>query len=223
MQTMSSIFVLAGIAATSFTLALSGALMPGPLLTVTVAEAARRGARAGPLVITGHAILELLLVVAVIKGLGPSLQAPPVIGTISLLGGMILLVMGVDMVRKASTLSLRQETDPDCQKRLGHPVILGFVGSLANPYWTIWWVTIGLGYMTTAKQFGVPGLAAFFFGHIAADYGWYILVALGIARGKTVVSEKGYRIMIRGCGIFLVCFGVWFLVAAFQHLGSETV
>ena len=142
---MSSIFVLAGIAATSFTLALSGALMPGPLLTVTVAEASRRGAWAGPLVITGHAILELLLVVAVIKGLGPSLKAPPVIGTISLLGGMILLVMGVDMVRKASTLSLRQETDPGCQRRFGHPVILGFVGSLANPYWTIWWVTIGLG------------------------------------------------------------------------------
>ncbi|MCD6151370.1 MAG: LysE family transporter, partial [Deltaproteobacteria bacterium] len=116
---MSSIFVLAGIAATSFTLALSGALMPGPLLTVTVAEASRRGAWAGPLVITGHAILELLLVVAVIKGLGPSLKAPPVIGTISLLGGMILLIMGVDMVRKASTLSLRQETDPGCQRRFG--------------------------------------------------------------------------------------------------------
>ncbi len=219
MQTMSSLFVLAGIAATSFTLALSGALMPGPLLTVTVAEAARRGARAGPLVITGHTLLELILVVAVIKGLGPSLQAPPVIGTISLLGGMILLAMGVDMVRKASTLTLRQETDPDCQRRLGHPAILGFVGSLANPYWIIWWVTIGLGYMTTAGQFGIPGLAAFFFGHIAADYGWYILVALGIARGKTVISEKGYRIMIRGCGIFLVGFGIWFLAAAFQHLG----
>ena len=207
---------LAGIAGTSFTLALSGALMPGPLLTVTIAEAALRGARAGPLIITGHAFLELLLVVVIIMGLGPYLNAPPVIGIISLFGGIILLVMGVNMVRRASTLLLWQEAAPDSQRAHGHPVILGVVGSLANPYWTIWWATIGLGYLATAKHFGVPGLVAFFVGHIAADYGWYALVALGIARGKTMVSEIGYRIMIRGCGIFLVCFGCWFLVAAFH-------
>ena len=217
------LFALAGIAGTSFMLALSGALMPGPLLTVTVAEAAQRGVRAGPLIITGHAILEFLLVVAVIKGLGVYLNAPPVIGTISLLGGIILLVMGVDMVRKASTLSLRQEAASDCERTSSHPVVLGVLASLANPYWTIWWVTIGFGYMATAKHFGVPGLVAFFLGHIAADYSWYILVALGIDRGHRVVSEKGYRIMIRGCGVFLVGFGFWFLVAAFHHLGGGTV
>ena len=71
------LFALAAIAGTSFILALSGALMPAPLLTVTVAEAAQRGVRAGPLIITGHAILELLLVVAVIKGLGGVSQRSP--------------------------------------------------------------------------------------------------------------------------------------------------
>jgi len=220
MQTMSSTLALAGIAATSFTLALSGALMPGPLLTVTVAEAARRGVRAGPLVITGHAILELILVVAVIKGLGPILKAPPVIGTISLLGGMILLVMGVDMMRKASTLSLRQEVDPGSQKAFGHPVILGFVGSLANPYWIIWWVTIGLGYLSTAGHFGLPGVLAFFLGHIAADYGWYILIALGVSRGKSIAPDRGYQILIRCCGLFLVGFGCWFLTSAYGYFGK---
>jgi threonine/homoserine/homoserine lactone efflux protein len=214
------LFALTGIAGTSFTLALSGALMPGPLLTVTVAEAARRGARAGPLVITGHAILELLLVIIIINGVGPYLQAPPVIGTISLLGGIILFVMGVDMVRRASTLSLRQDMDPDSQRTFGHPVLLGVVGSLANPYWTLWWVTIGLGYMATAKHFGVPGLVAFFLGHIAADYGWYFLVALGISRSRTIFRDDSYQAMILICGVFLVGFGVWFLSSAFQHLGD---
>ena len=50
--------VLAGLASTSFIVALSGALMPGPLLTVTVGEAARRGFWAGPLIMVGHALLE---------------------------------------------------------------------------------------------------------------------------------------------------------------------
>jgi threonine/homoserine/homoserine lactone efflux protein len=211
---------LAGIAGTSFTLALSGALMPGPLLSVTVAEAARRGAWAGPLVITGHAFLELFLILAVIMGLGPYLKAPPVIGTISLLGGITLLVMGVDMARKAASLSLCGEKSPAKQGATDHPVLLGIFGSLANPYWIIWWATIGLGYLVTARQFGVAGILAFFIGHITADYGWYILVALGVSRGKGLVSDKGYRLLVRSCGLFLVCFGGWFLNSAYGYLAG---
>jgi len=64
----------------SFTLALSGALMPGPLLTVTIAESAHRGFVAGPLLMVGHAVLELALVVAIILGLGPFLKIPQVMG-----------------------------------------------------------------------------------------------------------------------------------------------
>src|SRR5271157_4108973 len=54
---------------TSFTVALSGALMPGPLLTVTISESARRGYMAGPLLIVGHSVLELVLVTAICLGL----------------------------------------------------------------------------------------------------------------------------------------------------------
>jgi len=212
-----TLFAIAGIAGTSFALALSGALMPGPLLTIAVAEAARRGAWAGPLLITGHAILELLLVTAIILGLGPYIEVPSIIGTISLIGGIILLYMGGDMVRKAATMSLQQEAASSRQGKFDHPVLLGIIGSLANPFWILWWVTIGLGYMAAARRFGVPGLIAFFLGHIAADYSWYILITLGVSRGKTVISDNGYRIMIRCCGIFLVGFGCWFLIAAFQY------
>ena len=46
-----SIAVLFGIFATSFVIALSGALMPGPVLTVTISESTKRGFWAGPLII----------------------------------------------------------------------------------------------------------------------------------------------------------------------------
>ncbi len=80
-------FAIAAIFGGSFTLALSGALMPGPLLTVTISESARRGFRAGPLLMIGHSLLELVLVIAVIQGLGPYLKSPIVMGIISLFGG----------------------------------------------------------------------------------------------------------------------------------------
>ena len=66
-------FALFTIFCTSFILALSGALMPGPLLTVTVSESSRRGAHVGPMMIFGHSLLELALVIALLSGLAPFL------------------------------------------------------------------------------------------------------------------------------------------------------
>ena len=63
----------------SFVIALSGALMPGPLLTVTISESTRRGAVAGPLMILGHGILELALILALLAGLAPILKRDDVI------------------------------------------------------------------------------------------------------------------------------------------------
>ena len=97
---------LAAIFGGSFALALSGALMPGPLLTVTVSESARIGSKAGPLLITGYGMLELLLVVALILGLGPFLKSPMVMGIIALVGGDMLVWMGIDMLRNSGKASL---------------------------------------------------------------------------------------------------------------------
>src|SRR5690349_17545309 len=128
----------------SFTQALSGALMPGPLFTITISESARTGFRAGPLLMTGHAILELLLVVAIIFGLGAFLQLPLVVGLIGLLGGALLVYFGVDMVRIAGKLTLECGVGDVRQECGRNPLLLGAVTSLANPYWTLWWASIGL-------------------------------------------------------------------------------
>jgi threonine/homoserine/homoserine lactone efflux protein len=214
---------LAGIAGTSFTLALSGALMPGPLFTVTIAESARRGFKAGPLLMVGHSILELVLVVAVVHGLGAYLKLPPVMGGIALCGGLLLLFFGIDMVRTAGRLSLNKKVDDPQPQSRQHPVLLGILTSLSNPYWTLWWASIGLGYLVTAMQFGVIGICAFFIGHIAADFAWYSLVSYGVSQGKSLLRDTGYRVLIRACGVFLFFFGGWFLVTARNCLMGSTL
>ena len=211
---------LAAIFGGSFTLALSGALMPGPLLTVTVAESARVGFRAGPLLITGHSVLELLLVIAIVQGLGPFLKSPSVMGTIALVGGGMLLWMGVDMVRNSSGLSLNGQMSRGRRKARPHPVLVGVLASLSNPYWTLWWATIGLGYLVAAMEYGAKGIVVFFLGHIAADYAWYALISLGISRGRRLIKDRSYQIMIRFCGLFLIGFGAWFLFSAKEYLLS---
>jgi threonine/homoserine/homoserine lactone efflux protein len=213
-------FELTAIFGGSFTLALSGALMPGPLLTVTISESVRHGFKVGPLLMTGHALLELMLVVAIILGLGPYLKLPPVMGTIALLGGLLLIYLGVDMVRAQVRLALDQEPGEVHATYMRHPILVGVLASIANPYWTLWWVTIGLGYLLAVRNLGLPGLTAFFLGHITADYAWYSLISFGVSRGKTLLSDNSYRHMIRTCGLVLLCFGVWFLYSAKGYLAQ---
>ncbi len=55
---------------TSFAVGLSGALVPGPMLTVTISDSLKRGFIAGPLIVIGHYIAELALILLIFAGLG---------------------------------------------------------------------------------------------------------------------------------------------------------
>ena len=200
-------WVLAGVPATSFIVALSGALMPGPLLTVTVGEAARRGFWAGPLIILGHAILELALVILLLVGVGDWLHRPVILGLVGVVGAGMLGWMGLALMRASKHSHL--EFDPQTQSGF-HPVLSGIFLSLANPYWLIWWLTIGLGYVLFSAKYGIPGVALFYVGHILADFVWYSLVSGAVAQGRHFLSDRLYQGFLAGCGFFLVGFGGYF-------------
>lgn len=201
----------------SFLIALSGALMPGPLLTVTVSESTRRGAITGPLVIFGHGILELSLIAALLLGMAPLLQRNDVFIFISLVGGSILLWMAFSMFKSLPGLRLDMEQDSEKSKNL---VITGIVFSLANPFWIIWWASIGLGYILHSVKFGVIGIAAFFSGHILADLAWYTLISFGVAKGRRFFSDVFYRRLMGCCASFLVIFSCYFFYSGIERVFS---
>lgn len=209
------LLILITIFGSSFLVALSGALMPGPLLTVTISETVHRGARTGPLMICGHGLLELLLVIGLVAGLAPLINLPQVFVAISLAGGAILFWMGVAMFRSMPSISLAVGATTGRRRNL---LLTGTVLSLLNPYWLIWWATIGLGYILQTLQYGATGLAAFFLGHILADFCWYTLVSFGIARGRHLFTDTHYRCLTGGCAGFLLLFSGWFLYSGFNKL-----
>ncbi len=197
------------IAFSSFVVAFSGALVPGPLLSMTIAEATRRGVVAGPLIIVGHGILELSLVILIIFGIAPFLTVPLAKTGICVIGGLVLIYLGCRMIRDARK-ALFSAADGKIQKGM-HPVISGIIGSVSNPYWIMWWVTIGMGYLISSLKFGMLGVSIFFFGHISADLGWYSVVSFAVSRGRKVIGDSGYRLLLYSCGVFLIIFGIWFL------------
>ncbi|MBI5558152.1 MAG: LysE family transporter [Deltaproteobacteria bacterium] len=206
---------LAAIFFSSFVIALSGALMPGPLFTLTVSESSRRGAKAGPLMILGHGILELILVLALLAGLAPFFTHDSVFVVIALAGGGILFWMALAMLRSLPTLRLHFDAGPEKQRNL---ILAGIICSIANPYWLIWWATIGLGYIMHSVKFGPAGVASFFCGHILADLAWYSLISLGLARGKRFLSDKLYRGLIGSCASLLLLFACYFFYSGLQKL-----
>ena len=203
--------VLLTIFVTSFLLALSGALMPGPLLTVTIGESPRRGYMAGPLLILGHGLLEAALVVAIVAGLAPVLQAPAVFITTAIIGAGVLAWMAWGMFRSLPRMTLCLSAGPTTERNL---VAAGVLLSLANPYWSIWWVTIGLGYITHSLGHGAWGLVFFFGGHILADLTWYSAVSTAIWKGGRFIGDRTYRWMIGACATFLVLSAGIFAVSA---------
>ncbi len=198
---------LGGIAMSSFVLGFSGAMMPGPLLTLTVTEATRRGALAGPLLIAGHALLEAILVMLLLSGLADLVQSPLIFSLIALLGGAMLIWMGWSMMRSLPGLSL--ELSATETSRFS-PIVSGALISLANPYFTLWWATVGIGYLVVTTERGLSGGITFYLFHILADLLWYSLIALAVSRGRALLTDKAYRGLIGACALFLLLFGGYF-------------
>lgn len=206
---------LAWIFGSSFVVGLSGALMPGPVLTVTIAEATKRGFWAGPLIVLGHGIIEFSLFVALVLGLGTLLKHDLVFGIVGVGGGIVLIGMGVGMVRGTRTATLKLDLDAGERSR---PVIAGLLTSISNPYFIIWWATIGLSYIALSQQHGIMGLGSFYSGHIMADVVWYFAVAAAVTVGKKIMSDHTYRWIIGLCGGFLVLLGLYFGSAGVKAL-----
>lgn len=202
----------------SFIIALSGALMPGPLLAVTVRDTTRRGFVAAPLLVLGHGLLEAGLLALILLGLAEWVRGDAATAAIALAGGGMLFWMALGMAREVRTLRFdvigAAPNGPSGEglsgRGLVRPVVNGIVASISNPYWAIWWATIGLGYLVLSRELGVLGIALFFAGHILADLAWYLFVGFAVSMGRSRFSDRAYRWVVGTCSGFLFFFALSF-------------
>ncbi|HID87898.1 MAG TPA: lysine transporter LysE [Anaerolineae bacterium] len=197
---------------------LSGVMAPGPISAMSFSQGTQRGFHAGPLISAGHALTELILVAGLAVGLGQVLQQSLVAGLIGLLGGAFLLWMGVDLVRSAwRGGAMLNSQGGQGAARLGL-VPAGALLSVSNPYWLLWWATVGAANMISFLKYGLLGLATFYLSHILMDFGWNSLLSLIGASGRQVLSERVYRGILAACGLFLMAFSVYFVIAGIGFL-----
>lgn len=194
--------------------AFSGAIMPGPVLTYTIRQALTSGPKAGFLIMAGHAVLEILLITLIFLGFDVILQSDAAQTIIGIVGGLMLIYLGLDMVAGSVKNKVKIRMD-DAGHGSKNMVLSGFVISASNPYFLLWWAIIGLGFLLAAfKSFGVAGVVVFYSGHILADFIWYGLISTIIGKTRRFISERAYRVIIFGLGGMLVYFGGSFVYNA---------
>lgn len=196
----------------SFVVGFSGAMMPGPLLAVGVAETPRHGWQTGPIISIGHAIAEIFVVVVLSLGLAALAQSRIVTSIIGIVGGAALILMGIsmgyDILKRKVNYEIVQQEKKSSHKLAGK----GITATLSNPFWFVWWGTTGLAFLVKSLEFGFIGPVVFYFGHILSDFVWYSVVSVLIWMGKTLIMGRGMQILILACSVFLVYLGITFIV-----------
>jgi len=205
--------------AQAFVVGLSGAMSPGSFLTVTIARTMQRGAFSAMLLLVGHALLEATLLVGFAFGLQRVLKLPAVTVGLAVVGGGVLLWMGSALLRGATSgriaADLEVVEDAAMSRSAVGAISQGAIVSLSNPYWTLWWATIGVKLAADGLAIGPIGVLAFFIGHQLADISWYTFVIVVVSRGKHLLTPRSYCIIMGVLGGALLYMGARFVGEAF--------
>jgi threonine/homoserine/homoserine lactone efflux protein len=189
-------------------ISLSGVMMPGPLTAATIAKGYRQQ-NAGIFIALGHAVIELPLMALIYFGFAQFFASPDVKKVIGLAGGLMLIVMGLIVLR-----SMRKNLGEAADLPYS-PLVTGIMLTGANPYFFLWWATIGIALIVTAAQFGIWGLVIFAVVHWSCDLVWEQCVSMSVFRTRHMWTQKVQRIVFGICAAVLVVFGVWFCVSVF--------
>ena len=183
---------------------LSAGLAPGPLLTLTLVETIRRGARAGirvavaPLITDAPILALTFLVITRFSGF------EFILGLLSCAGAVFVACLGWGSVR---TKGIETETAGNSLGSLRKAIIVNFL----NPHPYLFWFTVGAPIALTAYERSPTAAVIFVTGFYVFLVGSKIILALLAARSRAVLKGKGYVFTMRVLGVVLLTFA--FLLA----------
>ncbi len=133
-----------------------------------------------------------------------------------------MLWMAFGILREAAQKKADLQLDGKMQRKRGglNPFLAGITVSISNPYWSLWWATVGAGSLLLAGNRGLAGVASFYSGHILSDLVWYASVSTAVSKGRKLFTPLVYRIVMGICGLFLCWLAVYFVYSGFGALAK---
>lgn len=191
-----------------FIISFSGAMQPGPV-TATALAIGARNRYAGLALAIGHAGIEFPLMILIMLGIDTILKSTITQIIIGFAGGAILLIMAFQMLRTSRT-----GNEPQQKALKTNPIWAGIILSVSNPYFLLWWATIGLALATTARGFGIWAFAMFAIVHWLTDCIWLQALSFASFKGTMLLGEKSQRTVLMICSAALFFFALFFIYNA---------
>ena len=185
----------------------SGVMSPGPLFAANITHGLKNGTKAGIKIAIGHSLVEFPLVI--LLGIGIlSMEVFPEFRTIiSILGAITLFVFAFLQIKTILNKNKKIST-----KLKQGPIITGILLSGLNPFFIIWWLTIGLKLISDAMAiWAFAGILIVFVLHIWMDFVWLGSTAFLISKSKKIISNTNYKIIMLALSAILIYFGITFL------------
>jgi len=195
----------------------SGVLAPGPLFFINLLYGTRQGARSGIKVACGHTVVELPLIILLAVGLFASAATSQYPGAISLAGGAGIL--GFAGLQIATVISKRNVQAAPTLGSGKSPFIAGIALSALNPFFLVWWFTVGLKLVADSATFGfAAGIMILFALHIWMDYAWLVGTAYVASKGNSVLKSKYYPLLLLALVAVLLYYGLHFMLTGIGAL-----
>jgi threonine/homoserine/homoserine lactone efflux protein len=188
-------------------ISLSGALAPGPVTAAAIGMGSSNR-YAGVLMALGHGTVEFPLMVLLLLGVGRLLKLPSVKAVIGLAGGGFLLFLAVQMFRGLAGGAGAEQI----QATGGNPFMAGILLSAGNPYFLVWWATVGLALITTARNdFGLWAFGLMALAHWSCDFIWLAILSWASYEGSALLGPTGQRVVLAVCATAMLGFGLYFI------------
>lgn len=194
--------------ASAVLISLSGVLSPGPM-TAAVIQQGARSRHAGIYISLGHGLVELPLILLIFFGASRLFEIEWVRIVIGIAGGLYLIYMGIGLMRPADLFE-------DAGKRVPTAFYTGIIMSIGNPYFLLWWATIGLGLVLGAFKFGLTGLLLFAAVHWLCDLLWLTFLGAVSFKGIQTFGQSLYKKVCILCGVVLLFYGGVFIFGSIK-------
>jgi len=192
-------------------ISLSGVMMPGPMFAVTVAKS-YKSQFAGTQIALGHAVIEVPLILLIYFGFARFFESNIAQLVLGILGGAMIIWLGIAMFRA------RAEVVQGGKDLPYNAFIAGILTSGFNPFFLLWWVTIGSMLIMKFLDFGTTGLIVFIVVHWLCDLVWLSFVSVLVYRTHSLWGHKLQEGIFIACSLLLVGFGGWFMISGLQSV-----
>jgi len=193
---------------TAVGISLSGVMLPGPLTAATIARG-YNDKNAGALIGVGHGVIELPIIALIYFGFAGFLTNPLVRQVTGVAGGVLLIVMGIMIFFTFKKPIAEAVVLPY------NSLVTGVVMTGGNPYFFLWWATIGVALVASAASFGLYALLLFIVVHWSCDIVWEQVISMTVFKTKHLWTPQVQKIIFGICAAMLIGFGIYFGVSVF--------